>query len=83
MSELTTWKKEFEHILLETGDKLKDLIFNRKNADLVLNTEFDKSFGYQNGPGFIAWSDDYVYFNQEYDGADFISYIQRNPKKLK
>ena len=47
--------------------------------DDELERKFDGSFGYKECNDFKAWSKNYVYFNQEYDGSDFVLSAPRNP----
>lgn len=45
----------------------------------LLDFEYDSGFGSVDGPAIFAWSENYVVFSSEYDGAqDFVA-IPRNP----
>lgn len=81
MDELTTWRTLLELALSRTGDKFKDLTISL--SDEELDREFDSSFGAQEGQDFTAYSKDWVYFNYEYDGSDFIINVPRNPERDK
>lgn len=76
-NERTTWREKFIEILKKTGDSLKDLKFNISKPKFILDKEFDDGFGRSEGPPFIAWSNNFVYFTRDYDGID---YVPRNPK---
>lgn len=77
MSDMTTWRKELGHILKGTGDMFDDLEFNIHTVEL--DREFDGGYGSAEGTQFVAWSPRYVYFSREYDGSDFIDYVERHP----
>ena len=76
----TTWRKILLKVLAETKDSLDDLTFSAGNVNYLLDKEFYGGYGSAEGDQFIAWSKDYVYFTREYDGADYIDYVERNPK---
>jgi hypothetical protein len=77
---MTTWRKELEEVFKQTGDSFEFLIITI--TDEELDREFDDGYGSAEGTPFTAWSDNYVYFSREYDGADFIDRVERHPKKL-
>tara|TARA_R100000951_G_scaffold101420_1_gene92990 strand:+ start:44159 stop:44389 length:231 start_codon:yes stop_codon:yes gene_type:complete len=76
---MATWKEHFKETLEETGDKYEDLVCTL--SDTQLNREFDDGYGGPEGTSFTAWSEEYVYFSRDYDGADYIDYALRNPIK--
>ena len=47
----------------------------------TLTVPFDAGFGIAEGPRFTAWGRDRVYFPAQYDGAEFIGSVSRNPNK--
>jgi hypothetical protein len=44
-----------------------------------LLVEFDGGFGCAEGQPFTLWTRNYVYFPSQYDGAEWVSYVSRNP----
>ena len=76
---MTTWRKEFNELFKTTGDKMEDLTFDLAFDIKNLDRKFDGGFGYTDGDPFIAWSKNHVYFSREFDGADYIDYVPRNP----
>ena len=75
---MTTWKNIFKEILEETGDSLDRLKLSVPSAKLDIS--FDDGLGRSEGTPFVAWSDKYVYFSRDYDGADLIDYVPRHPE---
>ena len=63
---------------LMPGDNIQDLTFHP--SDIDLDVKFDSGFGCSEGPSFIAWSDNWVYFCYEYDGSECIMAVPRNPR---
>lgn len=74
---MTTWRKELRDHFKETGDSFDNIIITL--TDKELDKEFDADFGSKNGQPFTAWSDNWVYFSYEYDGADYIERVERHP----
>lgn len=50
--------------------------------DEVLDYEFSADFGSADAPPVIAWSDNYVLYLHEYDGAESLRWIPRFPQRL-
>ena len=45
-----------------------------------LDVLFEKGFGGPEGRPFIMWTEDWVYFPLEYDGAETVRSVPRNPR---
>lgn len=52
--------------------------FDRVPAS-VLDHEFDDSYGGTESPSLVAWTADHVVFSVCYDGAEWLSYVPRDP----
>lgn len=79
---MATWREKFQkEIFPHTKDTIEDLVFESKKPSTLLDREFDDGFGGAEGTPFIAWSENFVYFSRDYDGADYIEYAPRNPPK--
>lgn len=76
----TTWRTQLQKLCQNTGDSLLDIQFECEDLDLLLDSEFDCGFGAAEGEPFVAWSQNWVYFSRDYDGADYIDCVPRNPK---
>lgn len=50
--------------------------------DEVLDYEFSANFGSADAPPVIAWSENYVLYIDEYDGAESLRWIPRFPQRL-
>lgn len=85
MANLRAW---FDDAIKATGDKPDDLriliAYERHGEysskqeiayDTLPTFEFDDGFGGENGPQFMAWSKNYVYFKQIYDGAETLVWV--------
>ena len=59
-------------------------IFSFENLpDEVLDYQFSADFGSADAPPVIAWSENYVLYIDEYDGAESLRWIPRFPYVLK
>lgn len=82
---MTTWRELIE-ICMTGGDSLND-IKAVKPADLDLDEEFYGGFGgdwYEEdgttaGQPFVLWTEKFVYFSRQYDGAKSVGRIPRDP----
>lgn len=45
----------------------------------VLDAPFGKGYGSAEGPPFLAWTADRVYFPTDYDGSESVGSVPRNP----
>ena len=61
-------------------DKIEDLEFIVDDLSF-LDVKFDSGFGCCEGYKFYAWSKDWVYYCEEYDGSESVSFVPRNPVK--
>jgi hypothetical protein len=77
---ISTWRQIFPIALALTKDSLDDLTFNTQDANDLLDKEFNSDYGSAEGQPFVAWSKDYVYFSRDYDGLDYVDFVERNPK---
>jgi hypothetical protein len=52
---------------------------NLEDVQEIIDYDFSDSYGGEEGFSFTAWSKDKVYFPVCYDGAEWISWVPRNP----
>lgn len=52
--------------------------FNRV-PDEILDKEFDAGYGGNESPNLCAWSKSWVLFSDNYDGAESLEWVPRNP----
>lgn len=45
----------------------------------VLDHKFDSGFGMAESPNLCGWSETYVVFSKEYDGAESLDWVPRHP----
>lgn len=76
-SDNTTWRIVFQEAFKKTGDNFIDLEIAIEPDGL--DKEFYSGFGSNDGPSFTAWSANYVYFPVNYDGAEWVGFVARNP----
>lgn len=76
----TTWYKLLHNEL----NYLKEELIYCSLSEALLHKEFDPGFG-GNGDefDFIAWTNNHVIINHEYDGSSNITSIKRNPPEEK
>ena len=74
---MTTWRKELEQAFIKTKDSWETLQITLSEEEL--NKEFEDGAGEQEGNSFYAWSDNWVYFVNSFDGMERVDYIPRNP----
>ena len=48
-------------------------------SDDVLDRDFDDGFGGNQSPNLCAWSVNFVLFSDNYDGAESLQWVPRNP----
>lgn len=75
---MSTWRQLLTHELkqnFETFDDLIKIAIPPGHLDL----EFDSSYGAPEGCPFTAWSENFVYFPIQYDGAEWVGSAPRNP----
>jgi hypothetical protein len=68
----TSWGDPWDGLpttLVELGDV----------PDVVLDREFDSGYGGSQAPSFTAWSATKVLFPAVYDGAEWMTWVDRNP----
>jgi hypothetical protein len=74
---MATWRQMLEYAVSATKDSIDKLTF--EPADIDLDREFDDGFGSEEGVPFRAYSRKWIYFVTEYDGAEYVRYMPRNP----
>lgn len=48
-------------------------------GSILLRREFNNGYGGNNSPNFCAWSENWVIFSDNYDGAEDACWVPRNP----
>lgn len=74
----TTWHKLISAKMSLYGDSW-DNVESQCISDAELHTEFDPGFGGPEGAPFCIWTKERVYFPHEYDGAEYVLSVSRNP----
>jgi hypothetical protein len=75
---MATWKKLIEEAFEDSGDTWADVISNTMSEEQML-VEFYNGFGGTNGIPFTIWTERFVYFPAQYDGAEWVEWVSRNP----
>jgi hypothetical protein len=74
--QIVTWRKMIDVAIERNGlGKLIACTLSEEELDV----EFDRAFGAAEGAPFTAWTELYVLFPVEYDGAEGVGYAPRNP----
>lgn len=79
---MNTWRNMLQKKLSENNESFAD-IEKMTIDDSGLDVEFDDGFGAACGESFFAWSKEWVYFCLEYDGAESVGCVPRNPSGVK
>lgn len=76
---MATWKELLEEQFKANGEDFTQMVTTLSKDDLEKN--FDSGYGGTEGKPFTAWGLDYVYFPVQYDGAEWVESVPRNPCK--
>lgn len=87
MEDYVSWKQNQQD---NWYDMLKNVMKENNDKGLVkctlskeeMKENFDNYYGSCGGQEFNAWTEDYVYFSDEYDGLKRVKYVRRNPIKM-
>lgn len=75
---MATWRSMISKEMASEGETFADVI-SIAPPDLDLDREFDAGFGTSEGKPFTIWTASRVYFPTEYDGAEGVRSVPRNP----
>ena len=78
---MTTWRKLLDVALANQFEGFDDIVSNTMTAQ-EMDVEFDENFGSVKGIPFTVWTAKRVYFPTEYDGAERVASVLRNPDGL-
>ena len=78
---MTTWRKLLDVALAKQFEGFDDIVSNTMTAQ-EMDVEFDEDFGSVEGIPFTVWTTKRVYFPTEYDGAERVASVLRNPDGL-
>ena len=77
---MATWRELIEREMKKRGESFKDVI-SIAPYNLDLDKEFSAGYGLIEGEAFTLWTNGYVYFPSDYDGAEEAESVPRNPNK--
>ena len=75
---MTCWKTLLTKAMQCHNETFSDIVANTM-SDKEMTKKFDDNFGRVNGCPFTVWTSTRVYFPVQYDGAEKVSSISRNP----
>lgn len=75
---LTTWRELIDSEMKNHDETWADVVACTLNDD-QLRIKFDPGFGSAKGAPFFLWTESRVYFATEYDGAEGVDSIPRDP----
>ena len=75
---MTTWRLLIADELETFGETFNDVLRCTLSEE-ELDIEFDNGFGAAEGLPFTLWTSERVYFPKEYDGAENVECVLRNP----
>lgn len=79
---MTTWRKNLTESLASNKEEWHHIIGSTLSPE-ELDEEFDPGYGGTNGAPFTCWTHNHVYFPVQYDGAEWVGSVPRNPCPVK
>ena len=73
-----TWRELLQQAFDSHGDSFAQ-IESSTMTDAQMDTKFDNGYGAPEGCEFTVWTVRRVYFPTEYDGAEGVASVSRNP----
>jgi len=74
----TTWRELIAEEM-EAWDESWENVVSCTLSDDGLDISFDNGYGIHEGKPFTLWTAERVYFPVEYDGAEWVASVSRNP----
>jgi len=75
---MTTWRKELTQAFRTTKDSFDNIVITITHEQLDIEGRKEYGGGY-GAPVFMAWSDLYVYYSDDYDGLWCVAWVRRHP----
>jgi hypothetical protein len=82
---MTTLREWFDQFTTETGEQVEVVLVGDELTTYAtarsteIDRVFDDGYGLAECPPFCAWSPSWVLFPAQYDGAEWLSRVPRNP----
>lgn len=76
---LVTWREKLKHQLSLYGESMEEVEFIYPEES-VLDVPFDDGYGLAEGPDFLAFTAQRVYFPVCYDGMEWVGSVPRHPE---
>lgn len=73
-----SWREMLSVEMRDHGEVLDDLV-SCTMTDEEMDKAFHRGYGSTNGIPFTAWTANRVYFPVQYDGAEWVGSVARNP----
>ncbi len=74
----TSWRQDLTESMKQRGESWSDVDAHTLTEE-QLDEKFDHGFGGTSGTPFTLWTKNHVYFPAEYDGAEWVAVVPRNP----
>jgi hypothetical protein len=74
-----TWYKDPKY---KSGDSFADVSLTYEFGLDLLDYDYDAGYGAQDCHDILIWSNNWVYYIEEYDGATYVNKIPRTPPPL-
>jgi hypothetical protein len=72
------WFNAIAHVMEYTKESWDDVESCTLTKEELL-VEFDGGYGCTEGEPFTLWTRNFIYFPAQYDGAEWVAYVSRNP----
>lgn len=75
---MVSWRIYLIQAMEQNGETLDDIVSNTM-TDEQMDVKFISDYGSTEGIPFTVWTKNKVYFPVEYDGAESVGCVSRNP----
>ena len=75
---MATWRELIEDEMKDWGETWA-MIESSTITDAQADADFDDGYGVAEGAPFTVWTERSVYFPIQYDGAEWVGRVSRNP----
>lgn len=77
----TTWRELIQKEMKKNNDSFDNIEFSISREENWLDLDFDRGYGFKEGPPFSLWTKTRVYFPVTYNGSEWCSSVPRNPSE--
>jgi hypothetical protein len=81
---VTSWRKMLFDVIANNGDTPDGIVYEEDGPDMDKEWTNDSDYHHQDFVihYFMAWTANFVYSNDDYDGAPYVTSMPRNPPRI-